>query len=329
LFTTGLIVVVFEYIDQQDADTRANERLRKVLKEEAPAIRDAVIDGFAFAPEALEQVASRGTLDQIARNALAVQLQDPELAADLYEDLMRQAPPDKERRSDMRVSVTMAPAAVGPRSGRDALFAVTVRREFRVAPKQLVRRFACVSDSGEYRELLLDPESTETWYFKPRAGLDAASPEVFQLTEFTVNGRPRPPRRTKRSGAQFFAVSLADLDLAPGEEIQIAYTFRFLVQQHGHLLHLDFGAPCKGVEVNLAYGECGIRYMNVLDFLPGSEPPRVARSLEDAPSPTVDVRFDGWVFPRSSIAFCWVLDSEFSPVGRASPGRIAAQGLNR
>src|SRR5262245_55109197 len=48
LVGSGLIAVAFQYISERDADERANERLRKVLREEAPAIRDAVIDGFAF-----------------------------------------------------------------------------------------------------------------------------------------------------------------------------------------------------------------------------------------------------------------------------------------
>jgi hypothetical protein len=75
---------------------------------------------------------------------------------------------------------------------------------------------------------------------------------------------------------------------------------------------VDFGAPCKGVEVNLVYGDSGIRYMNVLGSIPGAESTRVVRSLDDAPSPTVEARYDGWAFPRSSVAFCWVLDAELA-----------------
>ncbi|MYS21214.1 MULTISPECIES: hypothetical protein [unclassified Streptomyces] len=57
LFTTGLIAIFFEYVDEADAEVRP-ERLRKVLVEEAPATRDAVVDGFAFAPDSLRNVAS-------------------------------------------------------------------------------------------------------------------------------------------------------------------------------------------------------------------------------------------------------------------------------
>lgn len=39
LFTSGLIAIFFEYLDQRDAELRAMQRLRTVLKEEAPARR--------------------------------------------------------------------------------------------------------------------------------------------------------------------------------------------------------------------------------------------------------------------------------------------------
>src|ERR1700722_1926945 len=62
LFTTGLLAIFFQYIDEEDSERRADDRLRRVLTQEAPAIRDAVVDGFAFAPEALTSVASPQTL---------------------------------------------------------------------------------------------------------------------------------------------------------------------------------------------------------------------------------------------------------------------------
>ena len=106
LFTTGLLAVAFEYLDRKDGDERANQRLRQVLREEAPAIRDAVVDGFAFNADALKNVASPELLDRIVSNALALRLGDPALAHDAYTDLRDQvirAPelPRQPRRSTM------------------------------------------------------------------------------------------------------------------------------------------------------------------------------------------------------------------------------------
>src|SRR5580765_8955601 len=47
LFTTGLLGVAWQYVDGKDSEVRDTERLRRVLAESAPAMRDAVIRGFA------------------------------------------------------------------------------------------------------------------------------------------------------------------------------------------------------------------------------------------------------------------------------------------
>ncbi|ABD10272.1 hypothetical protein ThrDRAFT_01696 [Frankia casuarinae] len=311
LFGSGLIVVAFNYISEADADERANERLRKVLKEEAPAIRDAVIDGFAFAPDALTAVASPETLDRVVRNTLAIQLGDQAMADDLYADLRHQVTTATERRHDMRVSVSLSPWDKGPVSGHGSMFVATIRREYRAELAETTRRFACTSSPDEYRELLLDPTNAVAWYFEPVAGLDAASPGVFELLDFTVDGRPRPTRRSKRSGGQSFTVTL-DAQTGTDHEVEIAYTYRVLVQQHGHVLYLDFGAPCKGVDIDFTYADCGIRHVNVLDFIAGAQPTRITRGPKGTSSPSVGVRYDGWVFPKSGVAFGWVLDRELA-----------------
>lgn len=61
-----------------------------MLRETAPDIRDAVVQGFAFAPDSLVGVASTETLDKIIKNCLAIQLGDRDLARDVCTDLREQ-----------------------------------------------------------------------------------------------------------------------------------------------------------------------------------------------------------------------------------------------
>ncbi|SFF87141.1 hypothetical protein SAMN05216251_13339 [Actinacidiphila alni] len=310
LFTTGLIAIFFEYIDQADAETRANERLRRVLSEEAPAIRDAVVDGFAFAPDALTNVASSQTLDRIVENTLAIRLGDSELAADAYRDLREQTVGAKERWRDAHVVVELAPW----QNGKGSMFVATVRWEYRFVPANPVLRFSCVSDLDAFRELSSDRTSTEVWYFQPINGLTAASPEVFELVEVTVNGKRRPSRRSTRKDGQSYTCNLGD-EATTGEEVVISYTYRALVQQHGHVLHLDLAQPTKDFTAQLSYGNCGIRYMNVLDYLSGPRQPRISRLSASDPTPSVSIVYDGWTFPKGGVAFVWVLEGEM-PIAR-------------
>lgn len=70
--------------------------------------------------------------------------------------------------------------------------------------------------------------------------------------------------------------------------------------------------PYKGLRVELWYGDCGIKYVNVLDMIASSTQARVARTPDTVPTPSVAVGFDGWVFPRSGVAFVWVLKEELA-----------------
>src|SRR6476469_9615621 len=103
LFTAGLLAVALEYLDRQDAEVRATERLRKIFDEKTPALRDAVYDGLAFKTDVLKAHASPETLDRVIRNSLSVRLGDEALAADVYTDLYRQVVRAPERHRDARV----------------------------------------------------------------------------------------------------------------------------------------------------------------------------------------------------------------------------------
>ncbi|MFK4102923.1 hypothetical protein ACI2L1_23115 [Streptomyces sp. NPDC019531] len=311
LFTTGLIAIFFEYIDQADAEARANQRLRKVLVEEAPAIRDAVVDGFAFAPESLTNVASKQTLDRIVENTLGIQLGDKELAADAYRDLKEQIIGARQRWEDAHVSVALAPWKKGPASGNGSMFVATVVWEYRFIPSSPVLRFSCVSDLDTFRELSVDPTSTAAWYFVPIRDLDASSPDAFELVQVAVNGKPLRARRSVRKDGQVFTCNLDD-EVSRNDEVTISYTYRVLVQRHGHTLHLDLAQPTKDFRAELWYGDCGIRRMNVIDYLSGPRQPRYRHLEASDPSPSVEVAYEGWTFPKGGVAFVWVLDEELS-----------------
>ena len=79
---------------------------------------------------------------------------------------------------------------------------------------------------------------------------------------------------------------------------------------HKHLFHLDFSRPTKDVRVHFAYGGCGIRYVNVLDYIASSRDAGLSRLPASAPTPSIALRFDGWVLPKAGVGFVWVLESE-------------------
>lgn len=318
LFGTGLLAVFFEYVDRKHGDQRADERIRAAVRKEAPAIRDAVLDSFAFNPEGLKSVASDDTLDRIAVNAIGLRLDDPALAHDAYTDLRDQIIRAPERWRDLRVGVHLA-SETRPVDPNRPMFVATLRWEYRVRPASPTMRFVSTGDLQEYRELLRDSTVAGQWYFEP-GQLDAGDRNAFEVVQFSVNGTDRPIRRAGRQGGQTYTVSLGRLATI-GREVTFSYTYRALVQQHGHLLYLDVPRPTKGVQVQLTYADAGIRYVNTLDFMASSEQARVQVSPVDVPGKSVTVSFDGWLFPRSGVAFVWVLEEEL-PGGQENARRL-------
>lgn len=316
---TGLFTVAWQYFSGAVADEHTMDLFETAMTRKAPAIRDAVIQGFAFDAKDLARVASPATMDKIAENTLALQLGDQQLAADVYTDLRQQVIHSPERRHDCAVSVDLAPWDGAPASGDDAMFVATVRYEYRVVPTRPILRFSCVSDPAEYRELLQDPTSALAWYFKPAGSLHGGSDEAFELLQFTVDGKALPVRRTKRTRGQTFTVNLENakeevraLPSSSPREVTIVYTYKVLVRRHGHLLYLNVGALTKGFKIAFRYGGCGIRDVNTLDFIASAEPARLSQTPASVPTPAVEVGFDGWVLSRSGVTFVWVLEAEMT-----------------
>lgn len=318
LFTTGLLAVAWQYFTQQVADDQTMYLFRHVLKEEAPSIRDAVIRGFATKPDDLARVTSPETIDQIVRNTLALRLGDRDLAADVYADLRNQVIQSPERRYDCAIAVDLAPWHPTSRTDADAMFIAMVHCEYRVASARTTLRFSCVSDQNTYQELLRDPTSALVWNFRPTGGLHGGSEEAFELAEFTADGKPLRIRRTKQARGQTYTVNLPAQaasettgSSAPSpRKVRIAYTYRLLVRQAGHLLYLNIGSPTKGFTFAFRYGGCGIRDVTTLPFFASAEPTRLMASPPTVPTPRVEIGFDGWVLPRSGVALIWTLEHE-------------------
>ena len=307
--TTGGVSLVWEFVLRKINDRLAKASLDEALRGAAPAIRDAVLDSFAFNADALKNVASDETLDRIAVNAIALRVGDQLLAREAYTDLRDQVINAPERWHDVRVSVSLNPWGAGPATGKGSMFVATIRWEYKVRPASSTVRFACVSDEKEYRDMLRDQSISSAWYFEPLTdGIDAASADAYELLHFTVNGREKKIRRTTRPGAQVYAVSLDTKEQA--SEVMLAYTYRALVQRRGNLLYLDLPRPTKGFRVQLDYGQADIRYVNTLDYFASSQRSHVERAPEGSDAKTINVSFDGWVFPRSGVAFVWVLEDE-------------------
>lgn len=324
LVGAGVLSIWLDHFFHREHTEMDELRLRRLLHDHAPVMRDAVLDAFAANHEDLARVATPETLDDIITNSLALRLQDHRFASEIYRDIRDQAVAAAERWHNAILSIDLTPwdgPATGPapESPLPAYFAVTVRWEYTTVPRHAQRRFICLSDRQEYVELANQRGDTSAWYIKPGSGLDVSSPDAFELLRFSVNGDPRPIRRASRKNGQIYTVAIGREQLEAEEEVRISYTYRTVTTQAGHLLFFDLEQPTRDVRIDFDYAGCDIASVSVLDLVPSVRPTRIERTPVQLPSGTVRVDVEGWVFPRSGIAFIWTLETETSalrPHGR-------------
>ena len=318
LFGAGLLSIWLDHFFQREQDAADDLRLRQLLNDQAPAMRDAVLEAFAANHDDLVRVATPELLDQIIGNSLALRLHDEQFAHEIYGDIRDQAVNATERWYDAALSIDLSPLPMGSGtpsrstagSATSNHFTVTMRWEYKVVPQHPQRRFVCTSDRTEYNELANQRGDTSAWYLKPSVGVDASQQDAFELVQFSVDGVPRPIRRSVRKNSQTYTVSVGPDAIKAAEPVTIAYTYRAITSQAGHLLFFDIEQPTRDLKVEFDYSDCGIASVSTLDLIPAIRPTRIERTPASLPATSIRLDLDGWIFPRSGIAFIWTLESE-------------------
>lgn len=322
LTAAGLFGIAWDYVDGKDKEAREEARIRRLLKESAPAFRDAVVEGFAVNSDDLERVATPELLDSIATNVLALRLGDRQFAEEIYTDVRDQVIRASERWYDVDVSIRLS--SIDERSTRGApRFAVTVQWEYTTTPSHAVQRFACVSDRDEFHELVTDVPATSTWFMTPRPGFKASSRDAFELLEFKVDGEEKRIRRSERKTGQTYTVDLGDELIRSGKQVRIQHVYRTITPQSGHRLFVELGQPARDLSLELDYSNTGIAHMSVTDLVSSSQKTRISRLPKKIDAKVISVDLPGWLLPRAGFAFVWTLASEVVPAN--APGQADSQ----
>lgn len=308
LFGAGLLGTLFEYSFRKDQEEATVGRFREIIKEQAPSMRDAVIDRFAIHPEDLKRVANPDLLDDIAANVMALRLGDAQFAREIYAEIRDQAIRASERWYDVEVDVRLSTAVERSTRGTP-LFDITVTWDYTTVPAGSVRRFACVSDRAEYQELLLDEPSTSPWLMVPRPGMLANSRDSYELLEFTVDGRPQTIRRAERKTGQTYSVTL-DAAARTGEAVRIRHVFRTVTPTWGHRLFFERPQPARKMALTMDYTDTNIADIRVSDTVASVKPVQVSRTPSTVPGKVIAIEVSGWLMPKTGFAFTWTLDTE-------------------
>ena len=307
LFGAGLLSTFFEYTFRRDQEAHTLARFRQIIREEAPAMRDAVVEGFAIHPEDLKRVATPELLDDIAANVMALRLGDEQFAREIYRDIRDQAIRAAERWYDVSVRVRLSTAVERSTAGTP-LLDVTVEWEYTTVPSGSERRFACVSDRAAYNALVMDTPITTTWLMTPRPGMDAASRRCFELLSFTVDGEEMPIRRTEHEGGQTYIVDTSVS--TAGNPVRIRHVYRTVTPAWGHRIYVELPQPARGFSFDLDYTNTSIDSVSVTDMAANGRAAQIVPSPKRAAGRSLSLRAPGWLLSKSGFAVVWTLEDE-------------------
>lgn len=309
LFGAGVLGTLFEYSFRKDQEEATVEQFRRIIKEEAPAMRDAVVDGFAIHPEDLKRVATPELLDDLATNAIALRLGDEQFARELYAEVRDQAIRAAERWHDVEVSIRLSTAVERDAKGIP-LFDVTVEWQYTTIPSHSVRGFACVSDRDEFNALVTDVPSTSTWFMRARPGMDASSRDSFELLSFSVDGDRRDIRRAGRKTGQTYTVAIGDDVVAAGKPVRIRHLYRVVTPRWGHRLFVTLEQPARDFALTVDYTATDIAQLQITETVASRSGAEVSHLPEGIAGRASAIRIPGWLLPKTGFTITWSLDSE-------------------
>ena len=321
LFGAGLLSTLFEYTFRRDQEESMVARFRQTIHDEAPTLRDSLIEAFRIDRDDLRRIATPELLDDLARTSLGLRFGDPAFGEEVYADIKHQAIAAEERWYDARVDETLGILRVRS-TAPYSFFDLTVRWEYTVVPRHRFRKFAVVSDRQRYEELVAQRGETSVWYRRPTPGFDVSDPTVFTLEQFTIDGVDVAFQRHADSTSQVYVVDLGEEVIRAGEPVVVAFRFRTTVSREGRSFHLGIDRPTKDLDVELRYDPDVVGQVSLMDFASRGDGGRIS---DEPDASALRYRYDGWLFPRAGLVFVWTLPSEEAAARAATPASSAEQ----
>lgn len=315
LVGAGLLGVAWEFFDGKDKEERDSARLRRVLSEAAPDLRDAVVQGFAVDSGDLQRVATPELLDNIASNALGLRLGDDGFAKEIYSELIENVvrAPERWYDVDVRIRLSTVESSLADSTPFDAApaFAATVTWEYTVIPSSPVQRFACTSNREDFHDLISDIPSTATWFMTDRPGFAANERRAFELLQYSIDGEELSIRRLARKAGQTYSVRIGDEIVRDRRSVRVRHTYRTITPTYGHLLMVAIAQPTKGLSLTLEYTDAkGIAAMRVSDLISSARRPRLSRLSDRSEAREISLEVPGWILPQAEVSFVWTLSDE-------------------
>jgi hypothetical protein len=322
---SALVAFAYEWFIRKEAD----EKLTQILERHSETQNSALEEHFDAQMQALgneiprallantdimKHVLSPERVDEVIQESLGVRLKDERMAKEAYDSLLSQLFIYKERRSEYRTKIYLAPLR-NDQYSNDAIMKyyegyIDVRYDTVLQKDSFL--FTCVSSMDAYNDLLRDP----TWELRWEAELTRDFPRLdeslFEVESVSVGGVELNINREISEKRYVITADHSSLRSMQGNRVKVLYRYKVKIQKRGHLLMVHIPVPTENVVIDFDYADTDIRYVNVLDFFISRNKPAIAHIPSNKKPHRIEVEVNEWVFPKGGVVFAWVLRSEMT-----------------
>jgi hypothetical protein len=272
--------------------------VKETLEEALPE----VLGGFLSSAYSAELLAgfNEDVLWRYAEEAVAQVSQNDELAQDVLSDLKNRLSDPEEVWRDLHVNVALL-----PNPATTEVFEVHFTASYRTTLRRTQMAFVLGTDVESYDRNIASPEVDVTWGC-PSLSDHVDLEQLFRVEVVRIEGHQM---NLTRNGQITIATSEILSELV-GTDVEISYNFVAPAKRRGHILHLEVPRICKNAEYAIALNNCGVTRVRVVDYFSSRNRATIrCQPSWDAPT-SVTATLQGWITPRSGMAFVWTLEDE-------------------
>lgn len=312
-----LVAFAYEWFIRKETDAELTQTLDRYFQSHEQVIGSEIARAMLINRDVMKDILSSHVVDDVIRAGLEVRLGDAQLARDVYDSQLSQILTYKERRSNFRCNVYLAPLKNGGVSEEVKLKYYEAYIDVRYDAYLYLDafHFTCVASIDDYWDLLRH-SGHELWMTEPTREFPNLDVSVYDVESITVSTQTMniPLNIRRETIGNQFVITADHVQLASmiGQQVKVYYRYKVKLQKRGHLFMTHIPCPTHNVVVELDYADTDIHFVNVLDFFGCKIKPRILYIPSEKKRHRVEVEANGWVLPMSGIVFAWVLRSEMT-----------------
>jgi hypothetical protein len=323
VLSSAFILGVFELWVRSEASTERDQATREAIQAELPGLRSSVLEALQVGNLAQHLPLSEDELDRTIVGALTRRVNDPQLAAEVFDQVRSQIAEASEFWYDMRVVIGFEPFTTASGEASERLFRSVMKWRYEVRPGVHQLLFRVATSREEYKAAIRTGSVDFVWAVPPGLPQALNWQDAFGVSHVLVDDQEF---QVHVDTATQVITASPPAGFAPRSHCVVEYEVWALMRLDGHVITFEVPRPCRNAWYSLNAGSVPISRVRALDFFSSTRRAAIVYTpSEDHPTGVV-VEMKDWLFPKAGVIFVWEAKA---PAVARSPRKTSASRTRR